>query len=157
MPFNDEPPTVAQTQAKAILEQSVSFADSALKRLVAYTIGEEVDTIFDDYNATTGEILIETPENKHRYLMYLDIVQHDYMLDLGEFKGNGAIQQRMVFLLNTVKVLFNPIKDFMRARIDEDGSPLSFNYVLQVGLNTTMFLDKNCEKRIGIILKKIDS
>ena len=136
--------------AKIVIDNAIMFADVVIKELVAHTIGCSVNEIFDSEINTVGEILINL--DKKKYIMKLGIVDRDYMLDLGELKDDEQIKSRIVFLLNTVKILFNPIKDYMRkwsAKRDK-----SFNYVLQIGLNTTLFLDKDMEKRIGIILNR---
>lgn len=127
---------------------TVVFADKVLKQLIELTIR---DNIFDE-SVETGVLMISDGIDK--YKMYLDIVDKDYMLDLGPFKNNGKIQEVIIFLLNSVKTLFCPLKDYMKEwAIDND---TDFSYVLQIGLNTTMFLDKDCQKRIGIILLKTD-
>lgn len=149
-----------QDTAKMVLEQSVMFADNVIKRLVAHTLGKEVDDLFDTIVKSRGEVLIEDSSNESKesteskkYTLGLDIVDHDYMLNLQQFKGNEQVKERMVFLLNTVKVLYCPIKDHMKKWAGENDT--TFNYVLQIGLNTTLFLDKDSKKRIGIILKKV--
>jgi hypothetical protein len=148
-----------QTYTKNILEQSVSFADNVLTRLVAHTIDEDIDNLFDEYVETRGSILIkETRDGKDdepdMYTLGLDIVDHDYMLDLKHFKDNKNVKERIVFLLNTVKVLYCPIKDHMKKwAVDND---TAFNYVLQLGLNTTLFLDKDSKKRIGVKLTPVN-
>ena len=141
---NANKPIAPSTQQ--ILDQSISFADNPLKRLVSHTLGCDVDELFDEYSDTIGEILISNDNKK--YTLKLDIVPKEYMLDLGEFKGNKQVIEKIVFLLNTVKVLFCPIKDHMRTL-------RSFNYVLQISHNTTLFLDELSEKRIGIILTRV--
>jgi hypothetical protein len=148
-----------QTEAKNILEQSVSFADNVLKRLVAHTIDKDIDDLFDEYVKTRGAILINEKvngkdEDTNKYTLELDIVDHDYMLDLVHFKDDKNVKERIVFLLNTVKVLYCPIKDHMKKWAAENGT--MFNQVLQIGLNTTLFLDKDSKKRIGIKLTAIN-
>jgi hypothetical protein len=151
---------VKQRTAKNVLDQSVLFADNVLKRLVAITVKEDVDDIFEEHVPTRGSILIDfknTDEKQplcEKYVLELDIVPADYMLDLGPMKDSPEVKDRMVFLLNTVKVLYCPIKDYMKARAAETND--SFNYVLQIGLNTTLFLNKDTDKRIGIVLKKVN-
>lgn len=148
-----------QTEAKNILEQSVSFADNVLKRLVAHTVDEDIDDLFDECVETRGAILIKEEGNgkndePNKYTLELDIVDHDYMLDLGHFKDDESVKKRIVFLLNTVKVLYCPIKDHMKKWAAENDT--TFNYVLQIGLNTTLFLDKDSKKRIGVKLAVVD-
>lgn len=149
-----------QDKAKLVLEQSVMFADNVIKHLVAHTLGKEVDDLFDTVVESKGEVLIKDLSNKpkestesEKYTLGLDIVDSDYMLDLLHFKDNEQVKEQMIFLLNTVKVLYCPIKDYMKKWASENNT--TFNYVLQIGLNTTLFLDKDCKKRIGIILKKV--
>lgn len=187
-----------EEDAKTILNQSVMFADNVLKRLIALTIGKDVHDVFENLLDTRGSVLMsvinqETKEEK-KYTLTLDIVDSDYMLELGELNDHPEVKQRLTFLLNTVKILYCPLKDYMKKwitsdkkyplytkngaleysdfktesiydskkyddsnnelNIDESGS--TFNYVLQIGLNTTLFLDKDTKKRIGIILKEVD-
>lgn len=85
--------------------------------------------------------------------MSLDIVDHDYMLDLGEFKDDKAVRHRIVFLLNAVKVLYCAIKDHMQEWAADNGT--TFNYILELDNNTTMYLDKAKNKRIGIRLDRV--
>lgn len=150
-----------QEKADNVLEQSIMFADNVLKRLVAHTLNKEVDELFDTIIDTRGEILINIEDDEHsknpiphtKHLMCLDIVPKDYMLDLGIYKDNEKVKDQMVFLLNTVKVLYCPIKDSMKQWAKENDT--TFHNVLQIGLNTTLFIDKDSEKRIGIILKPL--
>jgi hypothetical protein len=158
-PTDEQIDKTKQTYAKNILEQSVSFADNVLKRLVAHTVDEDVDMLFDMCVETRGSILIkETSEGKDdepdMYTLGLDIVDHDYMLDLKHFKDNTDVKERIVFLLNTVKVLYCPIKDHMKKWAADNDT--AFNYVLQIDLKTTLFLDKNSKKRIGVKLTPVD-
>lgn len=145
-----------QKDAKSVLLQSVMFADNVLKRLVSLTVGEDVDDLFDTILPTRGSVLITAGEGESeaKYNMQLDIVDADYMLDLGTLKDSTEVRDRITFLLNTVKVLYNPIKDHMKKiTAESDGV---FNYVLQIGLNTTLFLDKDSKKRIGIIMNEVE-
>ena len=145
---------VQRVNIENIIDQSTYFADNVLKRLIAHTLDVDVAALFDDCLETRGSILISDNSKSPpcNYTMGLDIVDRDYMLDLGVFNGSGQIQEQMVFLLNTVKVLFCPLKDSLKIRRGDE----SFNYVLQLGLSTTMFIDEKTEKRIGIVLTKVD-
>jgi hypothetical protein len=137
-----------------VLNQSIMFADNVLKRLVGHTLDVRPEDIFDTCLDDVSKLCIEDKTAGKKYLMYLDIVDKDYMLDLGIFHGNGDVQDRMVFLLNCVKVLYCTVKDYMKTWAVENDT--DFNYVLQIGLNTTNFLDKDIEKRIGIRLVELD-
>jgi len=150
---------IKQTESRNILEHSVSFADNVLKRLVAHTIDEDVDDLFNECVETRGSILInEEGDGKDKepkkYTLELDIVDRDYMVDLKHFKGDKNVKDRIVFLLNTVKVLYCPIKDHMKKWAVMNDT--TFNYVLQIGLNTTLFLDKDSKKRIGVKLTVVN-
>ena len=169
--------------SKNILNQSCMFADNVLKRLIALTIMRDVRDVFEDHLDTRGSVLMtivdQETKKETKYVLELDIVDADYMLDLGELKDNPEVKQRLTFLLNTVKVLYCPLKDYMKKWVNtEQNEPISittdslecadiekeinidsiasFNYVLQIGLNTTLFIDKDTKKRIGIILKRVD-
>jgi hypothetical protein len=188
-----------KSDASSILNQSMMFADNVLKRLIALTINRRVDDIFETCLNTRGSVLItsinqEDNSVEEKYTLELDIVDSDYMLDLGKFKDHPEIKERLSFLLNTVKVLYCPIKDYMKkwvktdqknpailmngeldeldnsggfdvCRLDDDEKYVEsndlnkkitmFNYVLQIGLNTTLFIDKDSKKRIGVILKRV--
>ena len=153
-----QPPTegqidyAKQTEARNILDQSVSFADNVLKRLVAHTVGKDVEDLFDEHIKTRGAILINDGEHK-KYTLTLDLVGKKYMLDLKHFKDHKGVRERIIFLLNTVKVLYCPIKDHMKKWAKDNDT--TYNNVLQIGLNTTLFLDKDSEKRIGVILTRV--
>jgi|OM-RGC.v1.024302844 hypothetical protein len=129
-----------------IMDNAIVYADNVLKRLVAHTLDVDVKSVFDEQLSTIGSILID--DGKDRYLLQLDIVEHDYVLDLLHFANRSDVKERIVFLLNTVKVLYCPIRDYMRTKCE-------FNYVLQIGLNTTLFLDHTSKNRIGITLTKL--
>ena len=135
-----------------MMTHSVMFADNVLKRLIAHTVNEEVDTPFDTCIETSGHIELQD-QNNDKYILKLDIVDKDYMLDLKHFSNNPQVKEKMVFLLNAVKILYNPLKDHMKVWANEKNK--SFNYVLQLSYNTTLFIDKDTEKRIGIILVKV--
>ena len=132
--------------ASDIIENSIAYADNVLKRLIAHTMGEDVKTLFEDCIDTRGSILID--DGKKKYTMQLDIVPRDYMLDLLHFSGRSDVKERMAFLLNTVKVLFCPLRDHIR-------KDHSFQYVLAIDKNTTLFFDKDSANRIGITLTEI--
>jgi hypothetical protein len=145
-----------QEEANNILKHSVSFADNVIKRLVAHTVEKDIDELFDECLNTQDSILITEGcnDSKKKYTLRLDLVDHDYMLDLKHFKDHTGVKERIVFLLNTVKVLFCPIKDHMKKWARDNDT--NFNYVLQIGINTTLFLDRHSKQRIGIILTCID-
>ena len=139
-----------QEDAKLILEQSVLFADKVLKKLMSHTLDANIEEIFDSVLDTSGEILLD--DGKNKYKMYLDIVEKNYVLDLKNFKNNTQVKNSMIFLLNTVKVLYCPIKDHVK--LWSVGRGKTFNGVLQIDLNTNLFIDRNSQKRIGIVLKQ---
>jgi hypothetical protein len=149
-----------QTQSKEILEQSAVVADQVLKRLVAHTVRRPMSDIFDSY-LPIGQVRIEqdgdtknSNANTDKYVMYLALVDKDYMLDLGVLHGDESVKQRMIFLLNAVKVLYCPIKDYMQEWAADNNT--AFEYILELGDNTTMYFDPEKKKRIGIILKKVN-
>jgi hypothetical protein len=86
-------------------------------------------------------------------MMKLALVDKDYMLDLGDLHGKEDVKQRMIFLLNSVKVLFCPVKDYMIKYMTNKG--LTFEYTMGIDTNTTLYLDKNSKKRIGILLTEV--
>jgi hypothetical protein len=137
--------------SQAIIEHSIMFADNVLKQLVAHTINRNIDELFDSRVRTSSKILITIEDRK--YTMGLSIVDRDYMLDLGELKNEPKTKEHMVSLLNAVKVLYCPIKEHMKKWSEDNHT--EFNYVLQIGLNTTLFIDKDSEKRIGIVLEPV--
>lgn len=141
----------ANSNLERLITQATMFADNVLKRLVAHTLNKPINDLFDDYVKTRGEILLDV--NKTKYTLKLDIVPKDYMLDLKQFKNHAGVRERMEFLLNMVKVLYCPIKDHMKEWAKKNDT--TFNYVLQIGLNTTLFIDQSSKKRIGIILTKV--
>lgn len=145
---------VQRVNLERVVDQSTYFADNVLKRLISHTLGVGVEDLFDDCLETRGSVMISDNSTSpaRKFLMGLDIVDRDYMLDLGVFTRSKRVQDQMVFLLNTVKVLFCPLKDSLKARRGEG----EFNYVLQIGLNTTMFIDEKMEKRIGIVMVEVD-
>ena len=151
-------PTPAQMEEReARVKQASGFADRALKTLVAHTLGNTVEELFESCTPTSGMICItdveEKDETKNKYVMYLDIVDKDYMLDLGKFADNPSIKNNMIFLLNTVKASYPPVKDYMKEVAAKNG--YTFNYILDIGLNTTLFLDRDTKKRIGIMLRQV--
>ena len=145
---------MTESNSELLVEQAITYGDNVLKRLVAHTVGKPVDELFDSCIDTRGALLIDDG-SKNKYTLSLDIVDKDYMLDLKHFQGNADVQSRMVFLLNAVKILYCPIKDHMKKWAAENDT--TFHNVLQIGINTTLFLNKDTEKRIGIILTSIDA
>ena len=139
-------------RSEALIVNSILFADRPLKALVADVMGEDIETLFEDCAPSTGHIVI-SEEKSDKYEMKLGIVPSDYMLDLGKYKSNNEVKDRIIFLLNAVKVLYRPLKDYMNERAKKMNKP-PFNYLLQIGHNTTLFLDKNSNTRIGILFKK---
>lgn len=140
-----------QSNINGMIEHSVAFADNVLKRLVAHTVSKDLNELFDTHVDTRGEILIN--DGSTQYSLSLDIVPHDYMLDLGHFSNNDSVKERIVHLLNMVKVLYIPVKAHMvKWASDHD---TTFEYNLQLDLNTTLFLNHETEKRIGIVLTKL--
>lgn len=139
--------TDQKNETEVIVNNSILFADKVLKLLIAHTLDADIKNVFEDHHTESGFIRIN--DGSSEYDMYLDIVDKDYMLDLIHFNNNVNIRDRMVFLLNTVKVLFPPLKDYIK------NSHSEFNYVLQIDpKNTTLFLNPDMDKRIGIMLVK---
>lgn len=146
--------TLEQKQAKHRVTVAVGHADHVLKRLIGYTIDCRPEDIFSVYTNHVSKLQLNDGTTGESYLMYLDIVDHDYMLDLKQFDGNPVVIQRMVFLLNCVKMLYPPICECMKMWSTSNNT--TFDYILgPLANNTTMFLDKNVEKRIGIRLEKL--
>lgn len=144
-----------QSQSTQIIEQSVTVADNVLKRLVAHTVGHTVEDLFDDCLGTIGQIFIESTDTEHggKYIMQLDIVDKDYMLDLKDLNENNAVKQRMIFLLDAVKVLYCSVKDRMKKWAELNDT--TFEYMLELDSNTTLYLDSQKNKRIGITLQSV--
>jgi hypothetical protein len=145
-----------QTQSKEILDKSAMLADYAIKHLVAHTVGKPVLDLFESYIETPGHILIEKKNDDvhisrvSQYIMKLQIVDKDYMLDLKELKNNESVKQRMVYLLNAVKVLYCAVKNHMQTWALRNNT--TFDYNLHLDSNTTFYLDEEKNKRIGIVL-----
>lgn len=138
-----------------VINNSIIFADNVLKNLVAHTLNVALEDIFDNVVPNKQPILINYAAKNKKYYMSLDIVDKDYMLDLGELRDEKvfeSVKGRMIFLLNTVKMLYCPIKDYMKKWASERGQ--TFDYMLEIDMNTTLYLDRGKEKRIGIILKE---
>ena len=140
------------------IDNSINFADNVVKNLVAHTVGVPVMDIFADIHPTKKEILIDYKAKNKRYCMSLDLVDKDYMLDLGNLKDEGvfkSVKARMAFLLNMTTLLYCPIVKYMQEWANDNGR--SFEYLLEVDINnTTLYLDKNSEKRIGIMLREVE-
>ncbi len=119
------------------LDRSMAYADNVLKRLVNETTGKQT---FHDFLPSRGNILIEQ-KNGTKFTLCLDIVDKDYMLDLSQIDVN--VKPQILFLLNTVKLLYYMLKNAAK-----------LEYTLQIANNTTLYLEENCPKRIGVILKK---
>jgi hypothetical protein len=176
-----------QTQSKSIIENATTIADKVLKELVAETVGESPELLFDDVLSSSGFVYIELKTNEgielktnegielktnegielktnegielktdkktKKYVMQLQLVDKEYVLDLKDLKDNEEVKKRMVFLLNCVKVLYCPIKDHMTVWAKDNNR--EFDYTLQLDKNTNLYLDENSEKRIGITLKRV--
>lgn len=137
------------------IDNSILFADNVLKNLVAHTLDIPVEDIFTNVVPAKHPILINYAAKNKKYYMSLDIVDKDYMLELGDLKDEKvfeSVKSRMIFLLNTVKFLYCPIKDYMKKWASDRDK--TFDYMLGVDTNTTLYLDRDKEKRIGIILRE---
>lgn len=128
-----------------IMDNSILYADNVLKKLIAHTLHKEVTDLFNDNIDTIGAILID--DGKDIYRLQLGFVKKDYELDLLHFTNRSDVRERMVFLLNTVKILYCSLCNYMKTIME-------FNYKLEIGMNTTLYLDPDSEYRIGIILTK---
>lgn len=138
-----------------VIDHSILFADNVLKNLVAHTLDVAIEDIFDNVVPNKQPILINYAAKNKKYIMSLDIVDKDYMLDLGELRDEKvfeSVKGRMIFLLNTLKMLYCPIKDYMQKWASNRGQ--KFDYMLEIDINTTLYLDRDKEKRIGIILRE---
>lgn len=132
-----------------IVDNAIAYADNVVKRLVALTISGDM-SMFHECCPTVGTIVIKKGEDT--YTMCLDIVEKDYMLDLGVFRGDEVIKTHMLFLINAVRIIYVPIRDAIRETLP-DGSP-PFDYELGIGHNTTIYLKEDTDMRIGIKLQK---
>jgi hypothetical protein len=147
-----------QNQAQAIIKQSTLMADRVLKQLIAHTVGESIDCLFEECLETTGQIHIEKSSDnkseKTRYIMQLGLVDKKYMLNMKELVNDDSVKQRLAFLLNMVKVLYCALKNHMLIWASNNNT--SFDYNLNIAENTTLYLDEGKSKRIGVLLKKVD-
>ena len=136
-----------------VIDNAVIFADNVLKRLIAHTIGEDVDYIFKNCVQTRGALMMVM--NDQKYLMDMAIVDRDYVLDLGAFAEVREVQDKVMFLLNTVQTLYCPMREYMVKR----GvlSTKEYSYILHMENNSTLHLDGNSAKRIGVVLKKVNT
>jgi hypothetical protein len=132
-----------------IVEASIHLADKVVKYLIAATLAKPVDQLFDTCLENIGEIIIDTPSG-NRYAMYLNLVDKDYMLDLGELAGNDRVKQCMVYILNSANMMFRCLSTHLKKTL-----PGGFDYTLNTAYNTTLYLDEQLDTRIGIILKEI--
>jgi hypothetical protein len=143
-----EEKTIPTSYDMLIMEHSVQFADKAVKSLIAHTMDEKVDTLF---NTVVEPSYVVIDDGKTEYFMSLELVSKDYELDLAPFNGDKDINARGIFLLDTAKDVYYTIKRNLQLQGLENNT--HFNYVLQLGPNATLFLDENSEKRIGVVIK----
>jgi len=110
----------------------------------------------------TGEVII-TDKDSNKYKIYLDIVDKDYDL-FSTLSSSGLISSAIKsfneideknkkeligiisFLSQSCLLVFNNIKGVYKELLE---------YMITLDDNTTMYLDFNLDKRIGIIFEKI--
>jgi hypothetical protein len=124
-----------------LFDNAMIFADNVLKRLVAHTLNKKVEDLFEDCFDTRGFILIQ--KGDQQFKMSLDLVDKSYMLDLGCLSNSPEVKDHMVFLLNTVRLLFPAIRD----------THLTADCELHLDVNTTLYIDKDSDKRLGILIQ----
>ena len=128
------------------LNTCAMYTDRVVKELIALTVNKDINVLFEDVMENKS-VIKYTHSNGSVYNFKLDIVDADYFLELGELKDNKHVKNIMSQLLNMTRVTYCPLKDYMKGLGE-------FNYVLQLDHNTTLFLDKDVKKRVGIIMYK---
>ena len=135
---------VYESVEKEKLDKAVSFAvtyaDKVTKLLIAHTLNMDVSELFDEYEEP-GYITMNY-ESKE-YKIQLDIVDKDYVLDDSKFTHDRNYQMVIDFLVNMVRVIYAPLKETLQKR-------MVFEYDLEH--ENTVYLDVNCQKRIGIVI-----
>ena len=132
-----------------IIQNATSCADKVVKALIAQSLEEKVNVLFDT-TVNTHAIRIE---EKSEYCLALALVPNNYRIDLLHFNENRAVTAAVIFLLDMAKDVYCTLKLHMQLRGLANNTP--FEYVLQLDMNGNLFIDENSEKRIGVILTKI--
>lgn len=144
-------------QLKNFLDKSIHFADKVLKRFISMSLKKSIPTLFDQCMNTTGELILmhkssvnpKYPNKKRTYKLYLDIVNKDYMLDLGVFSGDKSVARPIQFLLECAQILFGSLKK----HVERAGYKLPGHLMLDQ--NTTLYIDESAKKRIGVKIMEI--
>jgi len=135
---------VYENTKKENLDKAVSFAvtyaDKVSKLLIANTLNTDVHVLFDEYEEP-GYITMNY-ESKE-YKLQLCIVEKDYILDDSMFAHDRNYKMVVDFLINMVRVIYAPLKETLQKR-------MVFEYDLVY--ENTVYLDVNCQKRIGIVI-----
>ena len=133
-----------------IIQNAISCADKVVKELIAQSLEEKADVLFETM-VNTHTIRIE---EKSEYCLALALVPKDYRIDLLHFDRNHAVVATVIFLLDMAKDVYCTLKLHMQLRGLANNTP--FEYVLQLDMNGNLFIDENSEKRIGVILKNMN-
>lgn len=123
------------------------YSDYVIKNLIAITVDCKMDQLFPDIIDNKSTIDYKHT-NGNTYKFKLSIVDKDYSLELGDLLGNKTVKSIMGQLLSMTRIVYCPLKDYMKKKIK------TFNYVLQLDHNTNLYLDKNSKKRVGIVMNK---
>ena len=135
---------VYESVEKEKLDKAVScaviYADKVTKLLIAHTLNMGVSELFDEYEEP-GYITMNYESKK--YKLQLDLVDKEYILDDAKFKHDRNFVMVVDFLINMIRVIYAPLKETLQKR-------MVFEYDLVH--ENTVYLDVNCQKRIGIVI-----
>lgn len=89
-----------------------------------------------------------------QYQLYLDVVQPDYQLNLDPIDNEDVkakIIEHCTFLVNGFKFVF----DNFKTKITNGNEKKLENYTINLDTNSTIFINSNDSKRIGLIFKSV--
>lgn len=141
-------PDVTEEQFNKLIDQAYHFASLPLIKLIKKTINIDLtEKLFEPNHILqkTGEIEMSKINDNKKWVLYLAIVDKDYNLDFGSFKEDKEATQSIITqclrIVSFAQILFEYIRNNTKELLE---------YHLILDNNSTLYLDINCKKRIGI-------
>jgi hypothetical protein len=143
---------VSEEQYMNLISQSYAIASLPLIKLLKKTTNVDyTHFLFEKGNelTKTAEIEFRQVEAKEQYVLYLDIVDKDYNLNFGKYDKIEATKEALVNqclrIISFSQFLFNHMRDKNKELLE---------YHLILDSNSTLYIDVNAKKRLGIRFEK---
>jgi len=141
-------PDITEEQYTKLITQSYAVASLPLIKLLKKTTGVDyTHFLFEEGKELkkTAEIEFRRTDEKKQFSLYLDIVDKDYSLNYGKYgeikETREALVNQCLRLISFTQFLYNHIRDKKKELLEHH---------LILDSNSTLYLDINEKKRIGI-------